>query len=77
MAMALLCVTTNRLVTTDRNCGYELDLDLNLPLAGIGFILVALFLRVRTPPGSLWEKLSRIDWLCVYFLLQCSSSGYS
>ncbi|KAI0759699.1 iron permease [Trametes elegans] len=36
---------------------------LNLPLAGIGFVLVALFLRVRTPPGSLGEKLRRIDWL--------------
>ncbi|TBU25225.1 iron permease [Dichomitus squalens] len=36
---------------------------LNLPLAGIAFVLVALFLRVRTPPGSFWEKMSRIDLL--------------
>ncbi|KAI9000562.1 iron permease [Trametes punicea] len=36
---------------------------LNLPLSGISFILVALWLRVRTPEGSMWEKLARIDWL--------------
>ncbi|EIW57867.1 Mfs1.1 [Trametes versicolor FP-101664 SS1] len=36
---------------------------LNLPLAGIAFFLVALFLRVRTPTGSLRHKLARIDWL--------------
>ncbi|KAI0648736.1 iron permease [Trametes meyenii] len=36
---------------------------LNLPLSGIAFFLVAIFLRVRTPGGSLREKLSRIDWL--------------
>ncbi|KAI8969890.1 iron permease [Trametes punicea] len=36
---------------------------LNLPLAGIAFTLVALFLKVRTPPGTLQEKLARIDWV--------------
>ncbi|KAI0667884.1 iron permease [Trametes maxima] len=36
---------------------------LNLPLSGIAFVLVAIFLRVRTPGGSLREKLSRIDWI--------------
>ncbi|KAI9001454.1 iron permease [Trametes punicea] len=36
---------------------------LNLPLAGIAFTLVALFLNVRTPPGTLQEKLARIDWV--------------
>ncbi|EIW57898.1 iron permease [Trametes versicolor FP-101664 SS1] len=35
---------------------------LNLPLAGTAFVVVAVFLRVRTPPGSLREKLARIDW---------------
>ncbi|KAL7279419.1 hypothetical protein ACG7TL_007261 [Trametes sanguinea] len=35
---------------------------LNLPLSGICFILVAMFLRVRTPEGSIREKLRRIDW---------------
>ncbi|OCH84114.1 Mfs1.1 protein [Obba rivulosa] len=35
---------------------------LNLPLTGIAFVLVAVFLRVRTPPGSMKEKLRRVDW---------------
>ncbi|TFK85585.1 MFS general substrate transporter [Polyporus arcularius HHB13444] len=34
---------------------------LNLPLTGFAFALVLFFLRVKTPPGSLKEKLSRID----------------
>jgi MFS family permease len=38
-------------------------LDLNLPLTCIAFILVIFFLRVRTPEGSVREKLSSIDWM--------------
>ena len=38
-------------------------LDLNLPLAGIAFVLVAVFLRVKTPEGSMRDKLARVDWL--------------
>ncbi|KAI0700394.1 major facilitator superfamily domain-containing protein [Cerioporus squamosus] len=34
---------------------------LNLPLTAFAFALVLFFLRVKTPPGSLREKLSRID----------------
>lgn len=41
--------------------------DLNLPLTGIAFGLVLIFLQVRTPEGSMGEKLARVDWLCVYF----------
>ena len=37
--------------------------DLNLPLAGISLVLVALFLRVRTPEGSMKDKLARVDWM--------------
>ena len=37
--------------------------DINLPLAGIAFILVAIFLRVRTPEGTLRQKLARVDWV--------------
>ena len=44
--------------------------DLNLPLSGVAFILVAIFLRVRTPGGSLREKLSRIDLVYVRDLLR-------
>jgi len=36
--------------------------DLNLPIAGVAFVLVLFFLRVRTPPGSLREKVAKIDW---------------
>ncbi|KAL7279441.1 hypothetical protein ACG7TL_007283 [Trametes sanguinea] len=36
---------------------------INLPLAGVAFILVAVFLRVRTPEGTLREKLARVDWV--------------
>ncbi|KAI9056781.1 iron permease [Trametes sanguinea] len=36
---------------------------LNLPLAGIAFVLVTIFLKVRTPGGTLQEKLARIDWV--------------
>ena len=36
-------------------------IDLNLPLSGVAFALVTLFLRVRTPPGTLKEKLARMD----------------
>ena len=35
--------------------------DLNLPLCGIAFFLVMIYLRVRTPGGSVREKLLRID----------------
>ncbi|EJF56221.1 iron permease [Dichomitus squalens LYAD-421 SS1] len=42
---------------------------LNLPLAGIAFVLVACFLRVRTPPGSLREKLVRIDLLGNFIII--------
>ncbi|KAJ7482822.1 major facilitator superfamily domain-containing protein [Mycena galericulata] len=31
--------------------------------AGIAFVLVSFFLRVRTPPGSMREKLARVDWI--------------
>ncbi|KAI0742414.1 major facilitator superfamily domain-containing protein [Daedaleopsis nitida] len=36
---------------------------MNLPLTGVAFVLVLRFLRVRTPPGSMKEKLSRLDGL--------------
>ena len=41
------------------------NIDLNLPLTGIAFLLVLFFLRVRTPPGSIKSKLKRLDILCV------------
>ncbi|KAI0327038.1 iron permease [Cubamyces sp. BRFM 1775] len=42
---------------------------LNLPLSGISFVLVAVFLRVRTPEGSMREKLRRVDWLGNFIII--------
>ncbi|KAH8823750.1 major facilitator superfamily domain-containing protein [Flagelloscypha sp. PMI_526] len=36
---------------------------LNLPVSGIAFGFVSIFLRVRTPPGSLASKLRAVDWI--------------
>jgi hypothetical protein len=38
---------------------------LNLPLTGIVFAVVALFMNLKTPAGTMREKLGRMDW-CVY-----------
>ncbi|KAH9847880.1 iron permease [Lenzites betulinus] len=46
-----------------QNASWRWLFYLNLPLAGIAFFLVTFFLRVRTPGGSLKEKLARIDWI--------------
>ena len=35
---------------------------MNLPLSAVAFILMAIFLRVRTPAGSIGSKLARVDW---------------
>ncbi|TFK80209.1 MFS general substrate transporter, partial [Polyporus arcularius HHB13444] len=35
---------------------------INLPLTGVAFTLVAVFLRVHTPGGAILTKLSRVDW---------------
>ncbi|KAJ7229116.1 iron permease [Mycena pura] len=36
---------------------------LNLPLTGIAFMLVFLFLSVRHPEGTVQSKLARVDWI--------------
>ncbi|GJE99110.1 MFS general substrate transporter [Phanerochaete sordida] len=36
---------------------------INIPLTGLSAALVVLFLRVKTPRGSLREKLGRMDWI--------------
>lgn len=35
---------------------------LNLPLSGMAFVLVIIFLKVRTPEGSISSKMARVDW---------------
>ncbi|KAH8818714.1 iron permease [Flagelloscypha sp. PMI_526] len=36
---------------------------LNLPVSGIAMAFVFLFLRVRTPPGTIASKLALVDWV--------------
>ncbi|KAH9850502.1 MFS general substrate transporter [Lenzites betulinus] len=36
---------------------------LNLPICGIAMVCVMYFLRLPTPPGSLKEKIARLDWI--------------
>lgn len=36
-------------------------LDLNIPVCGVAAFLVFMFLRLRTPQGTIREKLARID----------------
>ena len=40
-----------------------LPTDLNLPVSGVAALLVIVFLNLRTPEGSLSEKLGRMDWM--------------
>ncbi|EKM56789.1 uncharacterized protein PHACADRAFT_254111 [Phanerochaete carnosa HHB-10118-sp] len=47
---------------------------LNLPLTGFAAILVVAFLKLQTPPGSLREKLSRMDWIGNFLIIASSSS---
>ena len=50
---------------------------LNLPLTGVAFLLVMLFLNVRTPEGSITSKLARVDWLYVFLYRECPQSSPS
>ena len=61
LAMAVLYVSYLQLLP--RELIGMFSLDLNLPLAGIAFALVAVFLRVKIPEGSMRDKLARVDWV--------------
>jgi hypothetical protein len=41
----------------------ELSTDLNLPICVFNATLVLLFMRLKTPPATLNEKLSKIDFM--------------
>jgi len=41
----------------------KLGTDMNLPICGVAAVFVLLFLRLRTPEGSLKEKASKIDYV--------------
>ncbi|THH19084.1 hypothetical protein EW146_g2001 [Bondarzewia mesenterica] len=48
---------------------------LNIPICGVAAVLIFLFLRVRTPPGTLREKFDEMDWfgnaLVIGFTTSC------
>ncbi|KAF7797451.1 hypothetical protein EIP86_008648 [Pleurotus ostreatoroseus] len=46
---------------------------LNLPVTGISIGLVWMFLRVRTPEGSVWSKLKRVDWVGNFIIIAGST----
>ncbi|KAI9059060.1 iron permease [Trametes sanguinea] len=45
------------------SCQWRWLFYLNIPLTVLAFVLVTIFLRVRTPEGSARSKLMRVDWL--------------
>lgn len=47
---------------------------LNLPIAGVAAALVAAFLRLKTPPGTLREKLARMDWIGNFLIIASSTA---
>lgn len=61
--MAFLCVIRSLSLYLHSVILYS---DLNLPLTGVAFGLVFIFLKVRTPEGSIKAKLQRVDWTYVY-----------
>ncbi|THG93354.1 hypothetical protein EW026_g7860 [Hermanssonia centrifuga] len=47
---------------------------LNLPVAGLASVLVLMCLKLRTPPGTLHEKLGRMDWIGNAIIMSSSSA---
>ncbi|KAJ6515187.1 iron permease [Mycena vitilis] len=47
---------------------------LNIPICGLAAILVILFLRLRTPPGTLREKFARVDYLGNMLIVAAATS---
>ncbi|KAH9936927.1 iron permease [Amylocystis lapponica] len=47
---------------------------LNIPICGVAAFLIVLFLRVRTPPGTLVEKFKRIDWIGTLVVIGATTS---
>ncbi|KAJ7158604.1 Mfs1.2 [Mycena filopes] len=47
---------------------------LNLPVCAVAFTLTLLFLSLPTPPGTLKEKLGRMDWIGNGIILSSTSS---
>ncbi|KAL0954049.1 hypothetical protein HGRIS_005201 [Hohenbuehelia grisea] len=47
---------------------------LNIPVCGVAATFVVVFLRLRTPSGTLREKLNRMDWVGNFFLIAATTS---
>ncbi|SCV68369.1 BQ2448_490 [Microbotryum intermedium] len=47
---------------------------MNIPLAGIAFVLVLCFLRIKAPKTTLKEKLEQMDYLNVIFVIGATST---
>ncbi|KAL0946522.1 hypothetical protein HGRIS_012733 [Hohenbuehelia grisea] len=47
---------------------------LNIPICGLAMLLVFLFLRLRTPEGTLKEKLGRLDWIGNFIVISSTAS---
>ncbi|KAJ3483963.1 hypothetical protein NLI96_g5968 [Meripilus lineatus] len=48
---------------------------LNLPISGVAFGLVLIFLTLKTPPGTFREKLMRMDWISAACVIALSWGG--
>lgn len=58
MALDILLVHLTFLVPV-----IDSPIDLNLPIAGLTIALVLLLLKPPTPPGTIKEKLAKMDWM--------------
>ncbi|KAI0087477.1 iron permease [Irpex rosettiformis] len=47
---------------------------MNLPICGLAAILVLAFVNLRTPPGTLLDKLSKMDWIGNFIFIGSSTS---
>ncbi|KAL0960432.1 hypothetical protein HGRIS_005475 [Hohenbuehelia grisea] len=47
---------------------------LNLPICGLAAILVLLFMKLPTPPGSFSSKLRRLDWIGNFIIVASTTS---
>ncbi|KAH9834528.1 iron permease [Rhodofomes roseus] len=47
---------------------------LNLPICGVAAIIMIFCLRVQTPPGTLREKLRRVDWLGTFLVIAATAA---
>ncbi|KAH9929402.1 iron permease [Fomitopsis serialis] len=47
---------------------------LNIPICGVAGAIMILFLRVRATPGTLKEKIRRIDWLGTFLVIAATTA---